>query len=62
MVRDRLELEVANPLTGSDRLPGGGSGLRGIRERAALLGGRAEAGPRDGEWRVRVSLPLERIR
>ncbi|MFI8436897.1 sensor histidine kinase [Streptomyces sp. NPDC079020] len=62
VVRDRLELEVANPLTGSDRLPGGGSGLRGIRERAALLGGRAEAGPRDGEWRVRVSLPLERIR
>ncbi|MFG2631246.1 sensor histidine kinase [Streptomyces sp. NPDC048473] len=54
----RLELEVANPLTDSMGTTGGGSGLRGIRERAALLGGRAKTGPYDGEWRVQASLPL----
>ncbi|MFJ9691016.1 sensor histidine kinase [Kitasatospora sp. NPDC101183] len=60
----------------SNRLPGGGSsarahgnsgagkggkGLRGIRERATLLGGRAAAGPRaedGGRWVLDVSLPL----
>lgn len=57
-----LELEVANPLTGTTSISGGGSGLRGIRERAALLGGKAKTGPYDGEWRVHASLPLERIR
>lgn len=60
-----LELEVVNPLTDSSdmsRLSSGGSGLRGIRERAALLGGKAKTGPYDGEWRVHASLPLEHIR
>jgi signal transduction histidine kinase len=37
---------------------GGGRGLPGIAERAALLGGRAWAGPRDGVWRLSVVLPL----
>ncbi|MQY10656.1 hypothetical protein SRB5_07680 [Streptomyces sp. RB5] len=56
---DALELDVANPLPdGAPALPGGGSGLRGIRERAALLGGRAHTGGEDGAWRVRVRLPL----
>ncbi|MFE5094311.1 sensor histidine kinase [Streptomyces sp. NPDC056638] len=54
----RLEMEVTNPLTDSMGTPGGGSGLRGIRERAALLGGNAKTGPYDGEWRVHASLPL----
>ncbi|MFF3124633.1 histidine kinase [Streptomyces sp. NPDC057908] len=54
----RLEMEVTNPLTDSMGKPGGGSGLRGIRERAALLGGKAKTGPYDGEWRVHASLPL----
>ncbi|MFF8914138.1 sensor histidine kinase [Streptomyces sp. NPDC015032] len=54
----RLEMEVTNPLAGSTSTPGGGSGLRGIRERAALLGGKARTGPYDGEWRVHASLPL----
>ncbi|MFH8476629.1 histidine kinase [Streptomyces sp. NPDC018000] len=54
----RLEMEVTNPLTDSTGTPGGGSGLRGIRERAALLGGKAKTGPYDGEWRVHASLPL----
>ncbi|MFF9401433.1 sensor histidine kinase [Streptomyces sp. NPDC014744] len=56
----RLELNVTNPLgdsTGSAGSAGGGSGLRGIRERAALLGGKARTGPHRGEWRVYVSLP-----
>ncbi|SFY43194.1 sensor histidine kinase [Streptomyces atratus] len=62
----RLELEVTNPLSdstaGSAAVPGGGSGLRGIRERAALLGGKAETGPHKGEWRVRARLPLDGLR
>ncbi|NUK23901.1 sensor histidine kinase [Streptomyces lunaelactis] len=55
----RLELEVANPLPGPVTSTGRGSGLRGIRERAALLGGKADTGPHDGEWRVHVGLPLD---
>ncbi|MFF5160349.1 sensor histidine kinase [Streptomyces sp. NPDC000348] len=53
-----LGLEVRNPLTGAVPGPGRGSGLRGIRERAALLGGRAHTGPDRGDWQVRVELPL----
>ncbi|WP_079424726.1 MULTISPECIES: sensor histidine kinase [Streptomyces] len=59
----RLELEVTNPLPeGPCVSTGGGSGLRGMRERASLLGGEAETGPHKGVWRVRARLPLERIR
>ncbi|QIJ61354.1 histidine kinase [Streptomyces sp. JB150] len=54
----RLDLEVRNPLPAAIPGPGRGSGLRGIRERAALLGGRARTGPDDGDWQVRVELPL----
>jgi signal transduction histidine kinase len=53
-----LGLEVRNPLTAEIPGPGRGSGLRGIRERAALLGGRARTGPADGDWQVQVELPL----
>ncbi|MFK4155909.1 sensor histidine kinase [Streptomyces fungicidicus] len=53
-----LGLEVRNPYTGRTPAPDRGSGLRGIRERAALLGGRAHTGPEGGDWRVRVELPL----
>ncbi|MFG2817420.1 sensor histidine kinase [Streptomyces sp. NPDC048410] len=53
-----LALEIGNPLPAG--LPGssGGSGLRGIRERAALLGGSAHTGPEAGDWLVRAELPL----
>lgn len=53
-----LGLEVRSPLNGEVPGPGRGSGLRGIRERAALLGGRARTGPDEGDWQVRVDLPL----
>ncbi|MER6346448.1 sensor histidine kinase [Streptomyces sp. NPDC001595] len=58
VVAGRLELEVRNPLPVPIPGPGRGSGLRGIRERAALLGGRAHTGPADGDWQVHVELPL----
>lgn len=53
-----LALEVRNPLTADIPGPGRGSGLRGIRERAALLGGRARTGPHEGDWQVHAELPL----
>ncbi|SEC87289.1 Histidine kinase [Streptomyces sp. 3213] len=53
-----LDLEVRNPLTAAISGPGRGSGLRGIRERAALLGGRAHTGPDEGDWQVHAELPL----
>ncbi|EPD83195.1 hypothetical protein HMPREF1529_02565 [Microbacterium sp. oral taxon 186 str. F0373] len=37
---------------------GGGYGIRGLHERAARVGGVAEAGRRpDGRWRVRLTVP-----
>ncbi|MFC5956920.1 sensor histidine kinase [Streptomyces pratens] len=53
-----LLLEIRNPLDGEVPGPGRGSGLRGVRERAALLGGRARTGPDGGDWLVRAELPL----
>ncbi|WP_411573721.1 sensor histidine kinase [Streptomyces fradiae] len=66
-----LEVTMDNPLTGRAPVvrPGGGRGLRGIAERAALLGGHASAGPAEGGpaegasadggsvWRLSVRLP-----
>ncbi len=40
-------------------LLGAGAGLVGMGERAELLGGDFEAGPRGGRWRVRAVLPRE---
>jgi signal transduction histidine kinase len=59
-----LEVTVANPLRpgGQARADGGGHGVIGMRERAALLGGSLEAGARDGHFRVRACLPFaERV-
>ncbi|MFJ9710117.1 sensor histidine kinase [Streptomyces sp. NPDC101234] len=53
-----LVLEVRNPLTTAVPGPGRGSGLRGIRERAALLGGHARTGPDEGDWQVHAELPM----
>jgi signal transduction histidine kinase len=56
----RLRLEVRNPLPAEASVAGTGvgSGLRGIRERAALLGGEARAGQDGGQWLLHVDLPL----
>ncbi|MFE2157157.1 sensor histidine kinase [Streptomyces lydicus] len=60
---DALELEVRNPMPASPAPAAVGRGLRGLRERAVLLGGKAVAGPdEDGEWRVHARLPLARLR
>jgi signal transduction histidine kinase len=40
------------------RSESGGHGLVGMRERAALLGGSLEAGPREGRFEVRARLPI----
>ncbi|MFJ4923085.1 sensor histidine kinase [Streptomyces sp. NPDC088725] len=54
-----LGLEITNPLERDAVAPSAGNGLRGIRERAALLGGEARTGPHEGTWRVRARLPLD---
>ncbi|MFE4591374.1 sensor histidine kinase [Streptomyces laurentii] len=56
---DELEITMENPLSGPAPVarPDGGRGLRGVAERARLLGGSAEAGPVDGVWRLAARLP-----
>jgi signal transduction histidine kinase len=50
---------VAQPAGRADGLAttGGGYGVRGMRERAELLGGTLSAGRVDGGWRVELRLP-----
>ncbi|MFD3522141.1 sensor histidine kinase [Streptomyces sp. NPDC058653] len=63
---EKVEITMENPLPGSPSpsvaapvvRPGGGRGLPGVAERAALLGGSAEAGPDGPLWRLAVALPL----
>jgi signal transduction histidine kinase len=53
-----LELTVSNPQPADDLPPlVEGHGILGMRERAALLGGRLEAGPAGGGFRVHARLP-----
>jgi signal transduction histidine kinase len=55
VVEDRLLAPItASSLAGT----GGGYGLRGMRERAAPLGGTLTAGPTPDGWRVALHLPL----
>jgi signal transduction histidine kinase len=55
----QLELSVSNLLspTADGQAAGGGHGILGMRERAALLGGRLEAGAGAGRFRVHARLP-----
>ncbi len=56
---DAVELDIRNRLGDAGLAPAGrGRGLRGIRERAALLGGHADAGPCADGWRVHARLPI----
>ncbi|MGP3934235.1 sensor histidine kinase [Nonomuraea sp. KM88] len=55
---EQVSLTVVNAVQGSDaRLPGAGAGLIGMRERASLVEGSFEAGPRGDGWRVAAVLP-----
>ena len=56
---EKLEITMENPLPERPPVarPHGGRGLRGVGERARLLGGTAEAGPVDGVWRLAVRIP-----
>lgn len=55
-----LTIEVTDRGSGVSSLPGSGQGLVGMRERATLLGGTFESGPRPGGgFRISVRLPVE---
>jgi len=55
---DDLSLRVRNAPAATPGAPAGGHGLRGMSERATLLGGTLQAGPSvDGGWVVTAVLP-----
>ena len=59
---DQLRVEILDdgPASETDMPGGSGRGVVGMRERATLVGGRLEAGPRlGGGYAVRAWLPLE---
>ncbi|NDU71135.1 sensor histidine kinase [Actinomadura sp. DSM 109109] len=58
----RVVIDVLSPL-GRDgsRLPGSGSGLVGMRERAVMLAGSFAAGPEGSRWRVHAELPVDAL-
>lgn len=54
-----LDIEVTDTGTGASSLPGSGQGIVGMEERANLLGGTFESGPRlGGGFRVFARLPM----
>jgi signal transduction histidine kinase len=54
-----LDIEVMDTGTATSTLPGSGQGIVGMQERATLLGGIFEAGPRlEGGFRVFARLPI----
>lgn len=57
--RSEAEAVVSNPVERPSRARPGGLGVVGMRERVGLLGGRLEAGERDGAWTVRAKVPLD---
>jgi len=57
LVQDRPSGASPGPVAGGLAETGGGYGLQGMRERAALLGGTLEAGASGEGWRVELRLP-----
>ena len=57
VVDDRTSTGSAPPDAAGLASTGGGYGLRGMRERAELLGGTLSAGSVEGGWRVELRLP-----
>ncbi|TDE38622.1 sensor histidine kinase [Actinomadura sp. 6K520] len=58
--RRSVVIDVVSPLgRNGSRLPGTGSGLVGMRERAAMLAGEFDAGPDGDRWRVHAELPVD---
>jgi signal transduction histidine kinase len=57
---DSLEVSVDNPLPRerANNAAGGGHGVIGMRERAALLGGSLDAGARNGRFHLHARLPF----
>jgi len=54
-----LDIEVTDTGRGTTTLPGSGQGIVGMQERAVLLGGSFQAGPRpEGGFRVLARLPI----
>ena len=57
-----ITITIENALPAAVPTTTPGYGLVGMRERAALVGGRLEAGPTgSGTWRVRLELPVEPV-
>jgi signal transduction histidine kinase len=60
VVDGHLTISLENPLSeAAPSRPGGGHGLRGIADRARLLGGTVDAGGSEGRWHLSVRLPLK---
>ena len=57
LVEDRLSERAGARVSAGLADSGGGYGLQGMRERAALLGGTLDAGVVNGGWRVELRLP-----
>jgi signal transduction histidine kinase len=55
-----LELSISNTVPATRKDSGGGHGVLGMRERAALLGGTLDAARDGGAFRVRARLPYGR--
>jgi signal transduction histidine kinase len=62
-VTDRdIRISVVNPVViGVPAGTSGGNGLRGMAERAELLGGVATAGNGDGTWKVEACIPWDAV-
>jgi signal transduction histidine kinase len=56
-VRVRVDSQGGRAVT-HPPIEGSGWGLELLRERARALGGRLEAGPTEGGWSVRATIPL----